>query len=201
MTEVVHIAPIRVLVVAGDASQRAELTRAADRLGHRAIAAVAAVEDVAEVMVRERPDVALVDLGADPDPGLTLLRRVAESRECGVVAVFPTHDEELVLRAAACGAHAVAHQGEDRLAGALAIAAARHADYRGLQGAFARRSVTERAKGMLMERHGVDERRAFTMLRSQARSRGRRLEEIAEAVLDSHSLLSVPAPSEAMPRR
>ena len=42
-----------------------------------------------------------------------------------------------------------------------------------LEGAFGRRAVTERAKGILMERHGVDEQRAFfELLRAQPRNRG-----------------------------
>jgi len=41
----------------------------------------------------------------------------------------------------------------------------RFAEYHDLQGAFGRRALTERAKGILMERHGIDEASAFEMLR------------------------------------
>ena len=40
----------------------------------------------------------------------------------------------------------------------------RFSEYHELEGAFGRRSVTERAKGILMERHSVDEAAAFEML-------------------------------------
>jgi AmiR/NasT family two-component response regulator len=65
----------------------------------------------------------------------------------------------------------------------------RFAEYHDLEGAFSRRAVTERAKGILMERHSIDERDAFEMLRSEARHSNRMLVEIAEAVLTSHRLL------------
>ena len=42
----------------------------------------------------------------------------------------------------------------------------RFAEFQDLEGAFGRRAVTERAKGILMERHAVDETAAFEMLRS-----------------------------------
>ena len=49
--------------------------------------------------------------------------------------------------------------------------------------------IIERAKGILMERHGADERRAFELLRDNARSNSRRVVEVAQAVVDGHALL------------
>jgi AmiR/NasT family two-component response regulator len=49
--------------------------------------------------------------------------------------------------------------------------------------------VIERAKGILMERHGVDDREAFELLREQARSTSRPVIEVAQAVLEGHALL------------
>ena len=63
------------------------------------------------------------------------------------------------------------------------------AEYQGLEGAFARRAITERAKGIQMERHSVDEKRAFEMLRDEARRSNRKVIEVAEAVTVSVNLL------------
>jgi response regulator NasT len=65
----------------------------------------------------------------------------------------------------------------------------RFTEYHNLEGAFGRRALTERAKGILMERHGIDEREAFTMLREQARRTNRKIVDVAEAVVASHPLL------------
>ena len=65
----------------------------------------------------------------------------------------------------------------------------RFAEYQGLEGAFARRAITERAKGILMERHSFDEKRAFEMLRDEARRSNRKIIEVAEAVTMSVNLL------------
>ena len=46
----------------------------------------------------------------------------------------------------------------------------RFAEYHDLEGAFGRRALTERAKGILMERHSIDEDRAFEMLREPSAS-------------------------------
>jgi response regulator NasT len=49
--------------------------------------------------------------------------------------------------------------------------------------------VVERAKGVLMERHGVDDTGAYEMLRDNARRSGRKVVEVSEAMLGSHLLL------------
>lgn len=51
------------------------------------------------------------------------------------------------------------------------------------------RAVTERAKGILMERHGINEQEAFGMLRDQARRSHRKLVDLADAVVTSHAIL------------
>ncbi len=51
-----------------------------------------------------------------------------------------------------------------------------------LEHAIARRATIERAKGILMERHGISDKEAFEMLRSEARSNNRRVYEVASEV-------------------
>jgi response regulator NasT len=65
----------------------------------------------------------------------------------------------------------------------------RFTEYHDLRGAFGRRALIERAKGILMERHSVDEDRAFEMLRQHSRAENRKLIDLATAVVDGHRLL------------
>jgi AmiR/NasT family two-component response regulator len=65
----------------------------------------------------------------------------------------------------------------------------RFAEYQDLEGAFGRRALTERAKGILMERHSIDEASAFAMLRERSRVDNRKLIDLAAAVVDGHRLL------------
>ncbi len=58
-----------------------------------------------------------------------------------------------------------------------------------LESALDRRAVIERAKGIVMERHGISERDAFERLREHARAGNRRVVDIAQAVVDGHALL------------
>ncbi|MGA8720620.1 MAG: ANTAR domain-containing protein, partial [Solirubrobacteraceae bacterium] len=65
----------------------------------------------------------------------------------------------------------------------------RFAEYHDLEGAFGRRALVERAKGILMERHSINDAHAFEMLREQSRTANRKLADIATAVVDGHRLL------------
>ena len=52
-----------------------------------------------------------------------------------------------------------------------------------LQFALESRVLVEQAKGVLMERYGLDEQAAFTRLRRQARSTSRKLTDVARDVI------------------
>ena len=54
---------------------------------------------------------------------------------------------------------------------------------------LAERKTVERAKGLLMKSRGVDEERAYQMLRKLAMDRGKPLAEVAKQVVDLGDLL------------
>ena len=109
---------------------------------------------------------------------------------CPVIALLETDDAAFVNEAAKRGIFAYVSDGDsDRLQSSIDIVLRRFAEYQNLEGAFGRRAVIERAKGILMERHGIDETGAFEMLRSHSRSMNRKLIAVSEAVVDGHRLL------------
>jgi AmiR/NasT family two-component response regulator len=77
----------------------------------------------------------------------------------------------------------------EELQSAIDITLQRFTEYHNLQGAFGRRAVIEQAKGILMARHGIAQEAAFEMLRSHSQNNGRKVIDVAEAIVDSHLLL------------
>ena len=65
-----------------------------------------------------------------------------------------------------------------------------------LEHALSARVRVEQAIGVLAERHRLRPRQAFDLLRNVARSRGQKVIEIAEAVVDSASNPLLPLPEE-----
>ena len=159
-------------------------------LGHEVIAREIDVEQVSTVTARERPDVALVGLGASSDHALGLIDRIVQEAACPVIVLLHAPDPAFMQEASKRGVFAYITDGEAvDWQSSIDIVLRRFAEYQDLEGAFGRRAVTERAKGILMERHSIDEEAAFEMLRGYSRSTNRKLVDIASAVVDGHRLL------------
>ena len=159
-------------------------------LGHEVIAREIEVEDVGTVTARERPDVALVGLGESSEHALELIDQIVREAACPVIVLLHAPDPAFVKEASKRGvfAHISENDVED-WQGSIDIVLRRFAEYHDLQGAFGRRALIERAKGILMERHSIDEDAAFEKLRERSRSDNRKLIDLAAAVVDGHRLL------------
>jgi AmiR/NasT family two-component response regulator len=159
-------------------------------LGHEVIAREIDVYDVGDVTVRERPDVVLVGLGDSSEHALALIDKIVREATCPVIALIHARDPDFVKEASKRGvfAHVTDADVQDWQS-SIDIVLRRFAEYQDLEGAFGRRALIERAKGILMERHGVDERSAFEMLRERSRIDNRKLIDLAAAVVDGHRLL------------
>ena len=180
---------LRVLI-ANEKRERLELlAQVVAGLGHDVIAREIYVKEVGAVTAREQPDVALVGLGESSQHALELIEQIVHEAACPVIALLHAKDPTWVGEAAKRGVFAYIVDGDAaELQAALDIVLRRFADYQNLEGAFARRATIERAKGILMATHKIDEQRAFERLRSQSRQTGRKLVDIAQAVIDSHQV-------------
>lgn len=159
-------------------------------LGHEVIAREIDVEDVGLVTARERPDVALVGLGADSAHALGLIDKIVREAACPVIVLLHAPDPEFVKEASKRGVFAhINDDGVEDWQSSIDIVLRRFAEFHDLEGAFGRRALTERAKGILMERHSINEDNAFQMLRDQSRIGNRKLIDLAAAVVDGHRLL------------
>lgn len=165
-------------------------------LGHEVTATATDVREAAERVAQDDPDVAIVVVHRDEDHALALIEEIAAYAGGPVIAMGQDlGDGRFVAAAAERGITAYARDHDD-LQQAIDVALRRHAEVRALEeqvqrleSALERRAIIERAKGVLMERHGVDDRAAFELLRSEARSRGRRVLDLAAALLEGHALL------------
>ena len=186
---------LRVLI-ANEKRQRLELlAQVVIGLGHDVIAREIYVKEVGVVTARERPDVALVGLGESSTHALELISEIVREASCPVIAILHAGDPGYVREAAKRGVFAYIIDGTpDELQSAIDITLQRFAEYQSLRGAFGRRALIEQAKGILMERHAIDADRAFELLRDHSQHNGRKLVDVAQAIVDSHLLL-LPAPA------
>lgn len=181
---------MRVLIANERADRLAAVAAIVNGLGHTIVASEISVADVGAATARERPDVALVGLGESNQHALELISKIVAETTCPVIALLPATDPEFVSEAARRGIFAyIVDADPSSLANAIELALLRFAEYHGLEGAFGRRALTERAKGILMERHRIDERAAFSMLRDHARRNNKRLVDVAQELVAGHLVL------------
>jgi response regulator NasT len=189
--------PLRVLVVDSRRERLEEVGEAVASLGHEVLTHEADLTQIGPVTTAEGPDVAFVIVGEESEQALRLIGTIVHEAACPVIAILDVQDRRFINEAAKRGLFAYITEGADpaELQSAIDIVLRRFSEYHALEGAFARRAVTERAKGILMERHGIDERAAFELLRGHARRSNQKIVEIAVRVIDTHLLLPAgPAP-------
>src|SRR5471032_1305221 len=188
------IAHLRVLIANERLDRLALVAEVISGLGHEVIADSTDVEEVGPLTAREHPDVALVGLGLSSDHALGLIGKIVREASCPVIALLSTEDPAYVREAAKRGIFAyIVDTTPEELQSAIDITLQRFAEYHSLQGAFGRRATIEQAKGILMARNAIDGDKAFELLRDRSQSKGRKLTDIAEAIVESHLLLLPPA--------
>ncbi len=181
---------LRVLIANERADRLGIVAQVVVALGHEVIAREIEVEDVGAVTARERPDVALVGLGESSEHALQMVEKIVHEAACPVIALIHASDPDFVREASKRGVFAYITDADAKdWQSSIDIVLRRFTEYHDLEGAFGRRAVTERAKGILMERHSIDESAAFELLREHSRSTNRKLVDVASSVVDGHRLL------------
>jgi response regulator NasT len=187
---------LRVLVADEDRDALRVVGAVLTELGHEVTPYAVSVTEAAELISTEDPDLAIVVVHQDDEHALALIGEAVAYASGPVIAQSPDGDVEFVARAAERGISAwIESQEPEVVQGAIEVALRRYKEASELQEkveqletALERRAVIERAKGILMERHGLDERGAFDLMRDHARPQRMRVVEVALSVTNGHPL-------------
>jgi AmiR/NasT family two-component response regulator len=188
---------LRVLIADEDEDALHHLAAVLEQLGHEVTPYVVSVSEAIELIATEDPDLAIVVVHQDDEHALALIAETVEYASGPVIAQTRDGDVEFVARAAEHGISAWIESASPQVVqGAIEVALRRYEETSRLQlkvdqleSALERRALIERAKGILMERHAVDERRAFDLIRDHARAQSRRVVDVARTVTEGHALL------------
>lgn len=187
----------RILII-DDVRDRAAWLKASLELADYQVVGVLAWEQVDERAIQAASaDVIIVDADAPGRDTLEQISLMSHTLEKPVVMLGGQTDQHSIQAAMRAGVSAyVAHtvQGED-LSGIIQVAAARFAEHKRLRDELkeAKNQLVERkrvdqAKAILMSDHGFSEADAYKRMRSMAMSRGKRMAEIAEAIIVAKEL-------------
>jgi response regulator NasT len=182
----------RILII-DDVRDRAAWLKASLELAEYEVTGVLAWEQVDERAIQAASaDVIIVDANAPGRDTLEQISLMSTTLEKPVVVLGGQTDQHSIQAAMRAGVSAyVAHtvQGED-LRGIIQVAAARFAEHQRLRDELkeakdqlVERKLVDQAKGILMSEHGFSEPDAYKRMRSMAMSKGKRMAEIAEAII------------------
>jgi response regulator NasT len=179
------------VLIANEQDERLEtITAIVEALGHEVVGRDLDISGVGPLSRSTGAEVALVGLGLDGEHALDQISAIVHEAACPVIALLDAKDPRYVEQAAQRGvfAYVLLDDGAE-LQSALDVTLRRFAEFQNLQGAFGRRAIIEQAKGILMERNGIDADAAFALLKSHSQQTGQKLFDVAQAIGQTHRLL------------
>ncbi len=184
--------PVRLVIAEDEALIRLDLKETLEDEGYQVVAEAGEGAEAIRLVEELRPDVAILDIKMPGTDGLVAAKEIIERRLAAVVILTAFSQRDLIEQARDAGALAFVvkpfHRNE--LVPAIELARARFAELveatdkaDQLADQLETRKLVDRAKGQLMDRHGLTEQDAFRFVQTTAMQRRSTMKDVATAVL------------------
>lgn len=193
---------VRVVIAEDEAIVRLDLKEILEEEGYEVVGETGRGDEAVEVVRRERPDLAILDIKMPGGDGLTAAREITGDRLAAVLILTAFSQRDLIEQARNAGALAylVKPFQKSELLPAIDIALGRFKEMtaleeqvRNLEERLEVRKVVERAKGILMDDCGMAEHQAFTWIQQSAMNERVRMDVVARRVVDEGLRPETPA--------
>ncbi len=184
--------PTRVVIAEDEAIIRLDLKELLQEDGYDVVGETGRGDEAVELVRDLRPDLVILDIKMPGLDGLSAAREIAKDRLAAVLMVTAFSQRELVEQARDAGALAylVKPFQKSDLIPAIEVALGRFAEVTALerevedlQARLEARKNIDRAKGRLMDEHGMAEQEAWRFIQQQAMTNRVRNDEIARRVI------------------
>jgi two-component system, response regulator PdtaR len=182
----------RILIAEDEAIIRLDLKEMLEEEGFDVVGEAADGEAALRLAGERSPDLVIMDIKMPGMDGLAAAERLVEEGLGAVLILTAFSQRELVRRAAEAGAmgYLVKPFHKSDLMPAIEVALARHAELEAVKAESATlaerletRKVIDRAKGRLIDGHGMTESDAFRHLQKRAMNERRPMRAVAEEIL------------------
>jgi two-component system, response regulator PdtaR len=190
------------VIVADDESIiRMDLREMLTHLGYDVIGEAADGRTALELAEKLRPDLVILDIKMPDMDGIQAAERLADGHIAPTILLTAYSEQHLIERAKNAGVsgYLVKPFRESELTPVIELALARFQDMQNLEkeveqlkSTLETRKLVERAKGILMEVHGLKESDAFSRMRRASMDNRKSMREVAEAILLTHQVESRP---------
>lgn len=190
---------MRVLVV-DEVSERASILREGlEKAGYEVSAQLSSALDLMQAVEQFQPDVVIIDTASPTRDVIEHIALVSRDRPRPIVMFASDGHSATIRQAVGAGVTAYIVDGLDanRVAPIIEVAVARFESFHSLrkqladaQSKLSDRKVIERARGLIMRARKVSEDEAYASMRNLAMSRGKRLVDVAQQIIDAADLLT-----------
>ncbi len=189
--------PCRILIADDESLIRLDLREMLAHLGYEVVADVSNGQAALDLARKIRPDIVIMDIQMPEIDGITAAEILTSEQIAPVVLLTAYSDQELVERAKSAGVvgYLVKPFREAELLPVIELSLTRFAEFTALRSevgdlreALESRKIVERAKGVLMDSHGMSEAEAFRRIRKTSMDARKSMREVAEAILLTHDM-------------
>lgn len=183
----------RVVIAEDEAIIRLDLKELLEEEGYDVVGETGRGDEALELVRALVPDLVILDVKMPGLDGLSAARHIASERLAAVLILTAFSQRDLVEQARDAGALAylVKPFQKSDLIPAIEVALARHAELTSLERSVGdleerlnARKLIDRAKGRLMDQHGLDEHGAWRFIQTRAMSNRVKVQDIAQQVIE-----------------
>jgi len=183
----------RVVIAEDEAIIRLDLKETLEEEGYEVVADTGRGDEAVQLVKELEPDIAILDIKMPGLDGLSAAREITQERRCAVLILTAFSQRDLIEKARDAGALAYLVKPFQRseLIPAVEVALGRFKEMRaledevkGLEDQLETRRLVDRAKGKLMDGHGLAEGEAFDFIQKTAMRERTTMKTIAQRVID-----------------
>jgi len=184
--------PIRVVIAEDEAIIRLDLKETLEEEGYEVVGETGRGDEAVDLVRALEPDIAILDIKMPVVDGLTAAREITAERLAAVLVLTAFSQRELVEEARDAGVqtYLVKPFQRSELVPGIELAIARFRELRALADQadalgeqLETRKVIDRAKGSLIDGHGLTESEAFSFIQRTAMGRRTTMRAVADAIL------------------
>ncbi|HJM22117.1 MAG TPA: response regulator [Acidimicrobiales bacterium] len=183
----------RVVIAEDEAIIRLDLREMLEDEGYEVVAETGRGDEAVELVEKHLPDLCIFDIKMPGMDGLAAASEVSSKRQAAVVILTAFSQRHLIEQARDAGvlSYLVKPFQREELVSAIEVAMGRFEEMRQLdvtvqelQDQLEARKAVDRAKGRLMDDHGISEQEAFGFIQKTAMSERSTMLDVANRVID-----------------
>lgn len=185
--------PTRVVIAEDEAIIRLDLKEILEEEGYEVVGETGRGDEAVALVRQHGPDVAILDIKMPGMDGLSAAREITAEGKAAVLILTAFSQRDLIEEARDAGALAylVKPFQRNEIVPSIEVALGRFqemralaAEVRGLEDQIDTRRTVDRAKGILMDDHGMKEHEAFSFIQRTAMRERLTMKAIAQRVVD-----------------